>query len=92
MANLEQDAPPELSSDELRSRIVIARSVLGHAPAYRAIRKALQALAGATLEELAADQDVSQEPPPGPREYLRGWHDGWDAGYTTAVQRHGSVA
>jgi hypothetical protein len=92
MARLEQDAPPELSNAELRSRLDIARSVLGHAPAYRAVRKALAALDGATLEELAADQEVTQEPPEGPREYLRGWHDGWDAGYTTATQRHGSAA
>lgn len=92
MARLDEDAPPELSNEELRSRVAIARSVLGHAPAYRAIRKALAALDGATLEELAGDQEVTQEPPGGPREYLRGWHDGWDAGYTTAVQRHESAA
>lgn len=89
MGRLEQDAPPELGNDELRSRLAIARSVLGHAPAYRAIRKALRALDGATLEELAADQDGPHDPPDGqPREYLRGWNDGWDAGYTTAAERH----
>lgn len=93
MPRLEQDAPRELSSEELRSRIAIAKGVLGHAPAYRAIRKALAALEGATLEELAADQEVAQDPPGGqPREYLRGWHDGWDAGYTTAVERFGETA
>jgi hypothetical protein len=92
MGRLEQDAPPELSNAELRSRLDIARSVLGHAPAYRAVRKALAALDGATLEELAADQGVIQDPPEGPREYLRGWHDGYDAGYTTATERHGTAA
>lgn len=92
MARLEQDAPPELSNAELRSRVDIARSVLGHAPAYRAVRKALAALDGATLGELAADQEVTQEPPDGPREYLRGWHDGYDAGYTTAAERRGTAA
>ena len=90
MGRLEEDAPLELSSAELRSRVAIARSVLGHAPAYRAIRKALRALDGATLEELAADQEVTQEPPEGqPREYLSGWHDGYDAGYTTDIERFG---
>jgi hypothetical protein len=93
MANLEQGAPDEPTYQELRDRINIARSVLGYAPAYRAVRKALAALDGATLDELAADQKVAQDPPAGePREYLRGWNDGWDAGYTTAVQRHGSAA
>ena len=90
MARLQQDTPVELSNDELRSRIAIARSVLGHAPAYRAVCKALQALDGATLEQLAADQEVTQDPPDGePREYLRGWNDGFDAGYTTALERFG---
>ena len=92
MGRLEENEPPELSSAELRSRVAIARSVLGHAPAYRAIRKALRALDGATLEELAADQEVTQDPPDGPREYLRGWHDGYDAGYTTAAERRGEAA
>lgn len=92
MADIEQDAPPGLSTDELLSRIAIARSVLRHAPTYRAIRKTIAALDGATLEELAADQEATQDPPDGPREYLRGWHDGWDAGYATAVERHGSAA
>lgn len=92
MGRLEEDAPPELSGDELRSRVAIAKSVLGHAPAYRAIRKALRALDGATLEELAADQEVTQDPPDGqPREYLSGWHDGWDAGYATALERAGGA-
>ena len=90
MGRLAEDAPPELSSDELRSRIAIAKSVLGHAPAYRAIRKALRALDGATLEELAAGQEAAQDPPAGqPREYLTGWHDGFDAGYATAGERLG---
>lgn len=90
MPRLEQDAPEQLSNDELRSRIAIARGVLGHAPRYRAIRKALAALGGATLEQLAADQEAAGEPPHGePRQYLSGWHDGWDAGYTTAVERFG---
>lgn len=89
MANLERD---ELSKEEMWDRIVLTRSVLGHAPGMRAIRKALQALDGATLEELAADQDVSGEPPPGPREYLRGWHDGYDTGYAAATERYGSAA
>lgn len=89
MANLERD---ELTKDEMWNRIVIAKSVLGHAPGMRAIRKALEALDGATLEELAADQDVSEEPPPGPREYLRGWNDGFEVGYATAAERHGSAA
>lgn len=74
--------------DELRSRIAIARSVLGHAPLYRAVRKALAALDGATLAELAADDDRPQRVPEGAsREYLRGWHDGHDAGRTTAFDR-----
>jgi hypothetical protein len=92
MAKLEPGASPELTSDELHGRIALAKSVLGHAPAYRAMRKALAALEGASLAELAADQEVTDDPPDGPREYLCGWHDGWDAGYTTAVQRHGSAA
>jgi hypothetical protein len=92
MADLERDVSADLSNDEMRGRMAIARSVLGHAPGMRAVRKALQALDGATLEELAADQDVSEEPPPGPREYLRGWHDGWEAGYATAAERHGTAA
>jgi hypothetical protein len=87
-----ESQPEEPTTDELRSRIALARSVLGHAPAYRAIRKALAALNGASLAELAADQEVTADPPDGPREYLRGWHDGWDAGYTTATERHGSAA
>ena len=93
MARLEHDASPELDSDELCSRIAIARSVLGHAPAYRAVRKALAALDGATLEELAADQEVTRDPPEDePREYLRGWNDGWDAGYATAAERSDGTA
>ena len=66
---------------ELHARIVNAKSVLGHAPLYRAVRLALAALDGATLAQLADDDDATpQEPPAGePREYLRGWHDGWDA-------------
>lgn len=83
----------ELSLDELRSRVDIARSVLGHAPLYRAVQKALRALDGATLEELAADAGESGDPPDGePREYLRGWHDGHDAGYAAGRERSGEAA
>lgn len=89
MASHERD---DLTKQEMWDRIVIAKSVLGHAPGMRAVRKALGALEGATLEELAADQDVSQEPPPGSREYLRGWHDGYDTGYAEATERYGSAA
>lgn len=86
MADLELVREP--TTDELRSRIDIARSVLGHAPLYRAVRKALAALDGASLEELAADRDEAKEPPPGePREYLRGWHDGYDAGHAAKLER-----
>jgi len=92
MARPEQDSPGEPGNAEMRSRVAIARSVLGHAPAYRAIRKALAALDGATLEELAADQEVTREPPDGSRDYLCGWHDGWDAGYTTAMERRETAA
>lgn len=75
-------------SAELRSRIAIARSVLGHAPLYRAVRKALAALDGASLAELAADDDRPERcPEEGSREYLRGWHDGHDAGMSTALER-----
>lgn len=78
----------EPGPDELRSRIAIARSVLGHAPLYRAVRKALAALNGASLADLAADRDETKEPPAGePRDYLRGWHDGYDAGYATGLGR-----
>jgi hypothetical protein len=84
--------PEEPTPEQLRNRITLARSVLGHAPAYRAVRKALAALEGASLAELAADQEVTEDPPDGPREYLRGWHDGWDAGYTTALERASGTA
>lgn len=81
---------PEPGYDELRSRISIARSVLGHAPLYRAVRMGLAALDGATLEELAARENVAQEPPHGePAEYLRGWHDGWDARDAAETERRG---
>jgi hypothetical protein len=78
---IETPGTTELSNDELRSRIALAKSVLGHAPLYRAVRKALRALDGASIEELAAAElDGAQEPPDDePRMYLRGWHDGWDA-------------
>lgn len=82
-------------SAELRGRIAIARSVLGHAPLYRAVTKALSALDGASLEDLAADQDQPDGPPEGePREYLRGWHDGYDCGYAAGLERrdHGGEA
>jgi len=75
-------------SAELRARIAIARSVLGHAPLYRSVRKALAALDGATLEELAADHDAPERcPDEGSREYLRGWHDGHDAGRAAALEQ-----
>jgi hypothetical protein len=77
-------------SAELRARIAIAKSVLGHAPLYRATTKALAALEGASLEELAADDCGPQEAPAGSREYLRGWHDGHDAGYAAALERLGA--
>jgi hypothetical protein len=77
-------------SAEMRSRICIAKSVLGHAPLYRSVRKALAALDGATLAELAADQDAPERcPEEGSREYLSGWHDGHDAGYAAALERLG---
>jgi len=76
-------------SAELRARIALAKSVLGHAPLYRAVVKALAALEGASLEALAADSGEREkhETPPGSREYLRGWHDGHDAGYAAALER-----
>lgn len=74
-------------SAELRGRIAIAKSILGHAPLYRAVRKARAALDGASLEQLAADQDGPDLPPNGPPAYLRGWHDGHDAGYAAALER-----
>jgi hypothetical protein len=78
-------------SAELRSRIANARSVLGHAPLYRSVRKALAALDGASLEELAADRDAPERPPgEGSAEYLSGWHDGYDAGYAAALERSGA--
>lgn len=85
-------AGPETPSyDELRSRNALARSVLGHAPGWRAVRKALAALDGASLEELAADQAVSTAAPDGPENYLKGWNDGWEAGYATGMERRGEV-
>jgi hypothetical protein len=89
MTNTEHRAPAEPAYDELRSRISIARSVLGHAPLYRAVTLALSALDGASLAELAAEPSApSTEPPPGePRQYLRGWHDGYDAGHAAAVDQ-----
>lgn len=88
MAGLDLSVP-EVTFEEMHSRIVNAKSVLGHAPLYRAVRLALAALDGATLGELAAADDVTpQEPPPGePREYLRGWHDGWDARDAAQLER-----
>lgn len=88
MADVQSGAPCDPTYDELRDRIVIARSVLGHAPLYRAVRKALAALDGASLADLAADDDRPQRPPEeGSVEYLRGWHDGYDAGYAAALER-----
>ena len=75
-------------SAELRARIALARSVLGHAPLYRAVTKALAALDGASIEELAADTGETGTAPAGEsREFLRGWHDGYDAGYASALER-----
>lgn len=74
-------------SAELRERIVLARSILGHAPLYRAVQEALAALDGASLEELCARRDEPGVPPPGSAVYLRGWHDGHDAGYAAALER-----
>lgn len=92
MADLEA-GDRDLSPDELRSRVGIARSVLGHAPLYRAVREALAALDGATLEELAANQEGAPDPPDGePREYLRGWHDGYDAGILDGLSRRDGTA
>lgn len=88
MAELQPDASPQPTYEELRDRIVIARSVLGWAPLYRAVRKALAALDGVSLKDLAADDDRPQRPPEeGSVEYLRGWHDGYDAGYAAALER-----
>lgn len=87
-----RDQGAELSGDELRIRIALAKSVLGHAPLYRAVRKALAALDGASIAELAAAEDEPREPPRGEqREYLRGWHDGWDAGYAAGTDRRAGV-
>lgn len=81
------------SYDELSSRIAIARSVLGHAPLYRAVRKALAALEGASLEQLASDEREAHDVPPGSAANLRYWHDGYDAGYAAALERRdGSAA
>lgn len=75
-------------SAELRAQISIVRSILGHAPLYRAVRKALATLDGATLEELAADLDLPERcPDEGSREYLRGWHDGYDAGRAAGLEQ-----
>lgn len=77
-------------SAELRSRIAIAKSVLGHAPLYRSVVKAQSALDGASLEELAASQSQPDGCPEGmPRVYLRGWHDGYDAGFAAALEQFG---
>ena len=89
MASHERDDP---TKQELRDRIANAKSVLRDAPGMRAIRKATEALEGASLEELAADQDFSEEPPPGSAEYLRAWQDGYDTGYAAATERYGSAA
>jgi hypothetical protein len=74
-------------SAEMRGRIALAKSVLGHAPTYRATVKALAALDGASMEELATLDCGPQEAPGGSREYLHGWHDGYDAGYAAALER-----
>jgi hypothetical protein len=75
------------SYDELRSRIAIARSVLGHAPLYRAVTKALAALDGAALADLAAREDEAHNAPPGSAESLRYWQDGYEAGYAHGIER-----
>lgn len=77
----------EPTTDELRNRITLAKSVLGHAPLYRAVQEALSALDGASLEDLCSQRDEPGVPPPGSREYLRGWHDGHDSGYAAALER-----
>jgi hypothetical protein len=74
-------------SAELRGRIAIAKSVLGHAPTYRSTMKALAALDGASLEELAGWDGAPQEAPAGSREYLHGWHDGYDAGHAAGLEQ-----
>lgn len=79
-------------SAELRERIVLAKSVLGHAPTYRSTLKALAALDGASLAELAAWDCGPQDAPGGSREYLRGWHDGYDAGHAAALEQAGRAA
>lgn len=80
-------------AEELRSRIVNAKSVLGHAPLYRAVCLALSALDGATLKQLAAADEQRPDPPAGePRQYLRGWHDGYDAGYAAGLERRDGTA
>lgn len=80
-------------SAELRSRIAIAMSVLGHAPLYRAVRMAMAALKGASLAELAADNETDKGCPEGmPPVYLRGWHDGYDAGFAAALEQFGHGA
>ena len=91
---IETPGTTELSNDELRSRIALAKSVLGHAPLYRAVRKALRALDGASIEELAAAElDGAQEPPDDePRMYLRGWHDGWDARFAQETEHRDGTA
>jgi hypothetical protein len=79
-------------SAELLGRIAIVRSVLGHAPTYRSTIKALAALDGASLEELAAMDCGPQEAPAGSREYLHGWHDGYDAGHAAALEQAAHAA
>lgn len=74
-------------SAELRARIANARSVLGHAPTYRSTVKALAALDGASLEQIAADDCGPQEAPASSREYLHGWHDGYDAGRAAGLEQ-----
>ncbi len=78
----------EPSHAELRDRVVLARSVLGHAPLYRAVRLALRALEGASIEELVAEDSPHEHPAADePREYLRGWHDGYDAGRAAGLEQ-----
>jgi len=83
------DPTAEPGREELRSRIAIARSVLSHAPLYRAVTEALAALNGARLAEIAADAGAAHDTPAGSAENLRYWHDGYDAGYAAALERSG---
>lgn len=96
MASLFSVPPPdEPTREELLERVALARSVLGHAPLYRAVRNALGALDGSSLEQLCAEREDVGGAPGGSAENLRYWHDGHDAGYAAALEatrRDGSAA